>query len=300
MLERKKAEEIIEDIFRTHTFLIEKDSGFELSMYVDPRDELTEEQLKEIIVADNMMEHFYDVLNPYVLELMDLERDNIIEIVRNHWDEKEHGCFLDYEDTVSEFIGESVNMNFPYKHYLENKVRVNVLVDSGDGEYDYTLNNFVSYNASEDEEIESESSILWLTKQQGYTKKQLEKAVRKGEYYKNSILLKTIHQECAHVSSHMNALWFFVNMSVGEFIEFYNQKQPLSLKKGTSCGLYDPWNGAGGMLEITLEKNVKIPFEYAIPYMEGTKGYGIDSIYGVSHSLWTDTVIPSIKTTLYN
>ncbi|MFP3727509.1 hypothetical protein U8V72_20210 [Priestia filamentosa] len=300
MLERKEVEEIIKDIFRKHTFLTEKDSEFELSMYVDPRDELTEKQLKEIVAADNMMDCFYDELNPYVMELMDLESDGIIEIVKNNWDEEKYGCYVDYEDTVSEFIGENVSMNFPYEHYLKNKIRVNLLVDSGDGNYDYTLNNFVSYNSSEDEEIEDESSILWLAKQQGYTKKQLTEAVKKGKYHKNSELLKTIHQECLKVSTHMNALSFFVSMSVEEFIAFYDRKQPVFLKKGTSCGLYDLWNGAGGMLEITLEKDVQIPFEYALPHIEGTRGYGIDSIYGLSHNLWTDTVISSLQLTSKN
>lgn len=71
-----------------------------------------------------------------------------------------------------------------------------------------------------------------------------------------------------------------------------NSKSYMVLGKETMCGLYDPWSGGGSVLEIELDKDVKLPIKYAIFCVEGCKmhGYDIDEVYGLIGSCWKETV----------
>lgn len=298
MLQFKEVEKIVRGILENKTHAKKVDNRYEVSMYVDYSDKVSDSQLAIISQADNKMETFYDVLCDFVAQTTDFERDEILKVIRHQWNQEEHGSFEEKEEMVDEIIGELCDFNFPYEHYLKTEVYVNVLVDTGDGNYDYTLNNFNSHYASEGEEIDDESSILWLTKQQGYTKEQLTKAVQEQEFANDSKFLKSVYEECLNVTTHMNALAFFVRMTLEDFIELCDKQQTLTLSSGTHCGLYDLWRGAGGPLEISLEKNVEIPYELIRAHIDGARGYGIDSIYGMLRSFWKETVVSMQEFTL--
>jgi hypothetical protein len=154
------------------------------------------------------------------------------------------------------------------------------------------------YNGTYGETIDENASILWLAKQQGYKKSDLNKALR-NEEYKDSKLLKSIRTEIVNCSSHMNVLTFCVEMTLEEAINLNNrikEEEPLNksynpkerkgkdcitISKDTTCGLYDPWSGAGSVLEIELEKDVVLPLKYidsALP--DGCRGsYSINEVY---------------------
>jgi hypothetical protein len=285
----EKIQSIVRDLIEKHAYLTKKDDHYESDLYVDYQDQLSDDQILKICKADNKMDAFYDELEEFVRDSTWYAEDEVLAIVKDNWDEEEYGGFIQFQDAITDYLREIVYFNFNYNHFLSQDVYVNVLVDTGDSNYDYTLNNFASYNASNDEEIDEESSILWLVRQQGYTKEQLENAAWNGEYG-GSKFLKSVHTELVNVSTHMNALAFFVTMTLQEYIDFSDSKQSLILGKDTSCGLYDCWNGAGGCLEIKLEKDVVIPHEYIEAHIDGTRGYSIDEIYGMMNSFWTDTV----------
>ena len=76
-----------------------------------------------------------------------------------------------------------------------------IIVDTGDENYDYVSNDmYPHYNASSNDVIAEEASILWLIRQQGYKKHQLNKALR-YEDYSGSKLLKSIRTEVANCST---------------------------------------------------------------------------------------------------
>ncbi|PDZ94564.1 hypothetical protein CON36_33130 [Bacillus cereus] len=290
MLENTVVEKIVRKILVSQ-HLKEVETRFEYPVYVDYHDQVSESQLKEISQSEDKMECFYNALYDFASDLENNTRDALIDIIQRNWNTEEHGEFDLYSDSINDFIGEVVDIQFPYEHYLKQKICVNLLVDTGDGNHDYTLNNFASYNSSEDEEIEEESSILWLVKQQGYTKEQLLAAIKHSNYHNDSKLLKSVHTECVNVTSHMNALAFFVQMTLEDFIKFTDNSNSLVLSSNTSCGLYDLWNGAGGSLDISLEKDVEIPSELIRAHIDGMRGYGVSSVYGISTKFWRDTVI---------
>lgn len=61
-----------------------------------------------------------------------------------------------------------------------------------------------------------------------------------------------------------------------------------------AIGLFDQANGAGGPLEIQLDKPVEIPISKLRLEVDGVSnrrtGYSIMDTYGVGSSLWTDCV----------
>ena len=66
----------------------------------------------------------------------------------------------------------------------------------------------------------------------------------------------------------------------------------MTLKKTTKCGLYDPWMGAGSLLELELEKDVKLHFKCVDSILpDGGRGYSISDIYGMCESAWTNNAV---------
>lgn len=286
----KNLEIILAAMIEKHMYLDKKGNHYEGDIYVDYQDKLHDDQVKEIMSADNKMEAFYEMLTEYVWQCEEYEFTEMLDTFRLHWNEEEHGDFQEVRYDIIDWMNDYVSFNFPYDHYLDTSVNVNIIVDSGDGDYDYTLNNFASYNAVRDNlEIDDESSLLWLVEQQGYTREHLENAIESGEYL-DSEVLKSVHNESMNVTSHMNALAFFVKMTIKEYMDLVEGKKDITVAVGTSCGLYDCWMGAGGTLEITLEKDVVIPYQYAEIHVDGTRGYGIDEIYGMCDDFWTETI----------
>lgn len=118
-------------------------------------------------------------------------------------------------------------------------------------------------------------------------------------------------QEFENLPSHMATVTFLVKMplfDLFDLIELQNKeydekgkydprkneksKSYIVLGKETMCGLYDSWSGGGSVLEVELDKDVKLPIKYAIFCVEGCKmhGYDIDEVYGLIDSCWKETV----------
>ena len=179
--------------------------------------------------------------------------------------------------------------------------------------YDFTLNSpypcwYGDYHARLDEK----SSLLWLARQQGYTKTQLWQALRKGDMADPKGFLESCRVECANLPSHMATVTFLVKMTLEQLIDLNRcvrlqdrngrnydaSKNPycgyIVLGKDTMCGLFDPWSGGGSVLEIQLERDVRLPIKYiwsALPDGCGHGRYGVGSVYGMCGSAWQDTLI---------
>ena len=91
-------------------------------------------------------------------------------------------------------------------------------------------------------------------------------------------------------------LLFFVEMSLKELIDFHSGKiDSIKLSKDTSVGLYDSWQGAGGVLEICLENDIYVPSKIIhICLPDGIWNYGIGDIYGCDNTLWESGDIISL------
>jgi hypothetical protein len=312
----KQIVELIKDCINKNCYLnYNKENGtYTGDIYTDYNDYLEDSTIKDIFKSKNPKNKFYELLDECYVDCGFEYQYDVIKTIADNLDEE---IYDGYEDFIKDWVYMHVNFNYPYEHYINQSVQVDIIVDTGDESYDYTLNCvYPHYNGRYGEIINNQASLVWLTKQQGYTKLQLNKALRDCDYG-DSKFLKSVRDEVANCTSHMNSLAFFVDITLGELLDLQDKiiedsendikegyrtinkrkgKGYLTIDKNTSCGLYDNWNGAGSILEISLDKDVKLPIKYiSSATIDGNRGYGVDEIYGMCSSFWKNGGIKEIK-----
>ncbi|AGY47484.1 hypothetical protein Grass_219 [Bacillus phage Grass] len=295
-MENKKmsTEEIyaaVQNILGQHSYVEDNGDGtYAVEVYADPYDRLRDTQLEAISQADNPHEAFIESLDEYVFECEGYAGYALLDDIKSEWNKREYGSFADVEDEVRDFLIGNVHADFPYNHFLQQKVLVNLVVDAGDANYDYTLNSFANAHYYDDDQLSPESGLVWLVKQQGHSVEELIDVINSEEGNGNKFI-DSIVEESANVTTSMNALTFSVQMSLEDFIKIKENKVDLTLEKSTTAGLVDYWNGAGSMHDIQLDKEVTLSHNMYDAHIDGARGYGIMEIYGVGSDFWTDTVV---------
>ena len=305
------------DILEAKYYLDKKpDDCFTLEIFADYRDEMQDQTAGEILRADHPDFEFDEKMYEWYSDYAYDELAKMRETVKNKILEDE--SYVGYEEEVEEYVEEFFECHvwpeYPEDHFLNQDFYVNIMLDTGDGNYDYVLNSVYPcwYGRIEDG-IDDKAGIVWLARQQGYTKTQLRKALKGGEdLAAPSGFLRTMYQELVNLPSHMSTVTFLTKMTLRQLIEvnralkwcekngdrYDARKNPqcgyIVLDKSTMCGLYDPWSGGGSVLEIELEKDVKIPLKFVRSCMpDGAASkyeYTIESVYGMCGSAWQDTV----------
>lgn len=300
---KEKIAKVLDESWRVNK---NKDGLYEADIYADYQDEMDDGTATKILTSKYPMDNFYDKMYEWYQDSEWDIIDELVEEVKNALIDED----LD-EDEIRDILYEMVEINYPYDHFLKQEFCVNIMLDTGDGNYDYTLNaHYPCYCGNrQGEPIDERASLVWLAKQQGYTKEQLEKALDEGDMADPKGLLQSIRVESANMTSHMQTLTFLVSMTFEQLIKLNElirlqdrdghkydaTKRPecgtIVLAKNTETGLYDPWAGGGSVLEIQLEKDVEIPIKFirsALP--DGGDGYSIHSVYGTTDSIWRDAV----------
>ena len=293
----------------------DKETGlFYTEIYGDYNDEFSNKDILNICKAKDPRESFDEKImamyEDYEFELQTEILDKILEheTIAAAMEAKEIT-----ENDVRDYLYDHHYTKLPYDHYLNQDICVDIILNTGDLNTDFTINQpFASWDGREGTVIDDDAAILWLARQQGYKKSVLTRAIR-DQKFRESKFLASMHREIANVSSHMNAVTFMVQMTLKQWLELheaiekekslndrYYPRQSkgrgfLLIDKSASCGLYSPWQGAGGCLEIELEKDVKLPFRYIDSiYPDGGRGYSIFEIYGMCSSAWSSDVVKEI------
>jgi len=294
MLSDVQVREHIEAILAEHTYLRKNEYGrYDCQTYYpDWNDRLCHASIVEIFSAGNAMDAFYDRLFHHACDCESIEFSNLVGIVKQHFDDidGEH-YFSEYNDIVSSWIEENIDFNYPYGHYLGQDVCANIMVDTGDGNYDFTRNNMFNFYRNDNAKVGdySESSLLWLMEQQGVSDDAIANFVEKADA-NGCAFLESVQQESENCSTEMAALTFLVKVSLRELLELRDKgaKGNLIISKNAECGLFDPWGGAGGPLEIALKQDVVLPMKFVDSILpDGCRGnYSVASVYGVCESIW--------------
>lgn len=298
----------------------QEDGTYAYEIYADYRDEMDDKTAIKILQSDNSEWAFWEQLDDWYQdhiqelesELEDTVKDRLLTgpYVNGMSDE-------DY-DRLPDMVRDLVYFNLPAEHFMQQSFRVNIMVDTGDGNYDYTLNSaypcwYGDYHAP----IDPKAGIAWLARTQGYTKGRLKRALREGDTAEPKGFLESMRVELANLSAAMAAVTFLVELTLEQLIElnrliklqdrngvhYDSTKNPycgyIVIDKDTETGLYDPWNGGGSVFEIQLERDVRLPVKYirsALP--DGGDGHSIESVYGMCGSAWTAGSIKTIHAPL--
>ena len=288
-----------------------------VEIYVAYRDNLEDYHLKKILEADDPRMKFYEELYEWYFESAHALENDAVDFVMNNDEVSE---FIDEDNEwdvctyIRDLFMDKVYVKYPEDYFLGQNVYVDIMLDTGDMNYDFTLNCLGPHYAAyyTEGKLPDEASLVWLAKQQGYTKTQLKAALK--ERPKDSGFLQSVYDELNNSGSHMNTLVFLVEMTFGEYLDLldalkteedlnksYTPKDRkgrgyLVIDKKVNCGLFDEWSGGGSILELKLDKDVRIPFRYIFKAKpDCCINYNIKSVYGVCNSLWNGQ-IKQIKT----
>lgn len=299
------------------------DGNFRGELYADYRDEMDPKTAAEILSSACPAQTYAEKMYAWYEEAESHEFGEVEKQVKEALvaDDPDglfpDGSLTDEEsDFVDELLRELISFDYPYDHYDKQTFCVNIVVDTGDGNYDFSLNpHYPSYyGGREGDTIDNKASIVWLSKQQGYKKSELLAALNAGDMSDPEGFLQSVRVEQANMGSHMSALVFLVKMSFSSLMklnalirqqnrdgngQYDAAKRPdcgyIILRKETMTGLFDSWQGCGGPLEIKLEQDVKLPVRFihsALPDGSGQgAAYSVGNVYSMCGSAWKDTVV---------
>ena len=197
---------------------------------------------------------------------------------------------------VRSFLEERLCLSERTEDWLMAPVRLNIGM-TVDSYREYTLN--VTYPAYSWAEYEWDnrghfqySSIMWLTRRQGYKQADLREAqhlVKEAANAKDPLTvisspyLYSAAMEIWHELSIFNQLGFFIQLPLWQLLLLVTmqrwgearKKWPgyILLDKKTRCGFFSTDDGSCSLLGIQLEKEVKIPLKDVDLYPDAAIGY---------------------------
>ena len=306
-----KLEQAVADILDTLPgYYRQKDGTFSYEIYADYRDEMDNKTAIEILQSDDPMCTFWERLDEWYQDYRWALEDGLEKDVRAGLTADDgpypEGFSDEDDDRMLDVLHNLVYFELPEDHFTKQEFYVNIMIDTGDGNYDHCLNSvYPCWYGKYGEPIDPRAGIAWLAGTQGYTRGRLKKALREGDMAAPKGFLESMRVELANLASAMSTVTFLVELTLEQLIElnrlirlqdrnghyYDSRKNPycgyIILDKNTETGLYDPWNGGGSCFEIQLEKDVKLPVKYirsALP--DGGDGYSVESVYGMCGSAW--------------
>ena len=299
----KDIKELVRDyLAEHHAWEKDKDGNYHFEIYVDYRDEIDDSTAQEIFendyprdtlveklwdwyrdqewdIIDNLVNDFEEKVDPELLRQADIIEDGNID-----------------DDMIRDIFQDTVYIDYPVDWAEDQEFCFNIIVSNGDDNYDFWLNEHIIDEDGKVDENAEKSGLVWLAKQQGYTLDRVVEILKDGDIAEPKTFLETVLQEVAN-GYDCEALTFCVKMTLGQAIALKermkeNPSGSIVIDKKVECGLFDPWDGGGSVLEIACEKDVEIPFEniwkFYIDERRGNRYDSIHNVYGTNDALWKD------------
>ena len=299
----KTLNELVNDyLAENHTWCKKADGNYHFEIDVDYRDEIDDSTAQEILESDSprdtLLEKLWDWYQEQEWDII----DDLVDDFKKKVDPKlledaniiEDGN-LDDEDIRDEFM-DIIYVDYPEDWALSREFCFNIIVSNGDDNYEFCLNEYIVDADGKVDKDAEKSGLVWLAKQQGYTLDQVVKILKDGDIAEPKTFLETVLQEVSNGYG-CEALTFCVKMTLGQAIALKekmkaNPNGSIVLDKRVECGLFDPWDGGGSVLEIACEKDVEIPFEniwkFYIDKRSSNRYDSIHDVYGTDSSIWRD------------
>ena len=299
----KTLNELVNDyLAENHTWCKKADGNYHFEIDVDYRDEIDDSTAQEILESDSprdtLLEKLWDWYQEQEWDII----DDLVDDFKKKVDPKlledaniiEDGN-LDDEDIRDEFM-DIIYVDYPVDWALKQEFCFNIIVSNGDDNYDFWLNEHIVDETGEVDENAEKAGLVWLAKQQGYTLEELIEFMKDEEYVNSNKFISSLVAEIFSGYG-CEALTFCVKMTLGQAIALKekmksNPNGSIVLDKRVECGLFDPWDGGGSVLEIACEKDVEIPFEniwrFYIDEKRSNRYDSIHNVYGTDSSIWRD------------
>lgn len=143
MIDKMRA--AVSDILRESYFYCkQKDGTFEMEIYADYRDEMSGKTAAEICGSSDPWLALWEKMQEWYFEAECQYRSDLEKELREKLESDDgpyHGGLGDAEDEFEAVMEELVCWTYPEDHFLKQEFFVNIMLDTGDGNYDYTLNS---------------------------------------------------------------------------------------------------------------------------------------------------------------
>lgn len=288
----KNINELVKEFLEDNYSYAKKDDGnFHFEIYVDYRDEIEDSTAQEILEDSNPRDALIEKLWGWYQEQEWDITDNIVD----SFEERSESKLFEHEDIREAFM-DVVCVDYPEDWALSQEFCFNIVVSNGDDNYDFWLNEHIVDEDGKVDENAEKAGLVWLAKQQGYTFEEVVEILKKDPVERPKTFLETVQQEIDNGYG-CEALTFCVKMTLGQAIELKekmksNPNGSIVLDKRTTCGLFNPWDGSGSVLDISCDKDIEIPFtniwKFYIDERRTNSCESIHNVYGVTDAIWKD------------
>lgn len=303
----KKVIEFTQDYYK---YSLRNDDKFCIERYVDYRDEFPESDIDKILTSDKPLEMYDQIIMDWEIQCDDwYYEDEFFSQLKSFCEENEIE-----EIDARNVVYETFSWVYP-DSFLNPDVSTMWIINHGDMNHDFVYHNILNYAADYGycDGLEKPSGLWWLAKQQGKLT-ELKHAIAgksskhyfsKYEYSEFTESCITELENCSHC---MTALQFMVKMPLQQIIEIkqkiadmennkeFNTYYPADCKKdfgyilldkSTMCGLFESCGDGGSLMEIKLEKDVKLPLKYLWD-IRSNKNF--QKCCGVDENCWNKTI----------
>ena len=288
-----------------HTWEKKADGTYHFEIYVDYRDEIDDSTAQEILEngssRDTLIERLWGWYQEQEWDII----DDLVDDFKAKTDPKllEDANIIEDGNLDDEMIREEfmdiVYIDYPEDWALGQEFCFNIIVSNGDDNYDFWLNkHIVDEDGNVNKDVEK-SGLVWLAKQQGHTLEEIVEVLKGEDNVSTNEFLASVSSEVANGYGY-EALTFCVKMTLGQAINLKekmksNPNGSIVLDKNVTCGLFNPWDGSGSILDISCEKDVEIPFEniwkFYIDEKRSNRYDSIHNVYGTTDAFWKDYLL---------
>lgn len=288
----KDIKELVKEFLaENYGYAKQKDGNYHFEIYTDYRDKIDDSTAQEILEDDSPRDILIEKLwDGYQEQEWDIT-DNIVD----GFEEKIESKLFEHEDIREAFM-DVVCVDYPEDWALSQEFCFNIVVSNGDDNYDFWLNEHIVDEDGKVDENAEKAGLVWLAKQQGYTFEEVVEILKKDPVERPKTFLETVQQEIDNGYG-CEALTFCVKMTLRQAIELKekmksNPNGSIVLDKRTTCGLFNPWDGSGSVLDISCDKDIEIPFtniwKFYIDERRTNSCESIHNVYGVTDAIWKD------------
>lgn len=182
-------------------------------------------------------------------------------------------------------------------HYLDYEYPCRLLIDTGDANWDFSLNpsyynDWLGRGEDSQDEIGEPASLVWIAKTQGYSLEELRNALKTDDRNSLDTFLKSMRQEAENAQGGCFA--FLVTSTLREIIQIAaGDYSSIFVPADVMCGIFEPFTGGGSVLDVQLNTGITIPKNYVWEFApdEYKAGYrSIMDVYGMLSSAYNTEI----------
>lgn len=250
-------------------------------------------------IVEKGREYFYDVTNDYNegnKSDFQYHIDTILSELTNSGIDLDEFDSSDIEQEIYEKIRDNIPVLFDYEKALNlTKVNLNISLKF-ENEY---VEGYKSLKQNADGTLKSlpegfDKVFSTLHTSFNEFKFWYDNAIKNGGLHtddsKKNKFMYSIFQEIENCYDGFTHLVFCIKTSLGEALSLKENTPCIKIDRNTPIGLYDSWNGGGGVLEIS--PNISIVINLADDNIEviadESNSYPIKEVFGLDNSFWED------------